>query len=94
MLIFITPPSAKELYRRLVGRGTETPEVVANRMRRASEEAAYMAQYDYLVVNDRLEDAVRELHELIDAQHKTLSRNTSFVEKIQEELQEISEDAE
>ena len=94
MLIFITPPSAKELYRRLVGRGTETPEVVANRMRRASEEAAYMAQYDYLVINDRLEDAVRELHELIDAQHKTLSRNTSFVEKIQEELQEISEDAE
>ena len=47
LLIFITPPSAEILEQRLTGRGTETPEVIAMRMNRAVEEAAYMDAYDW-----------------------------------------------
>ena len=56
LLLFITPPSAKELERRLVGRGTETPEVVAKRLARAVEESEGIEAYDYIVVNDNLKE--------------------------------------
>ena len=49
---FVTPPSAGELKKRLVGRGTETMDVIESRMNRACEEAEGMDYYDYLVVND------------------------------------------
>ena len=52
LLIFVTPPSAKELESRLRGRGTETAEVIEKRLARAGEEAVYMDQYDYILVND------------------------------------------
>ena len=55
LLLFVTPPSAEELRKRLEGRGTETQEVIDGRMKRAIEEAEYMDQYDYLVVNDELD---------------------------------------
>ena len=61
LLLFVTPPSAEELRKRLEGRGTETQEVIDGRMKRAIEEAEYMDQYDYLVVNDELEHMKREL---------------------------------
>lgn len=89
LLIFVTPPSAEELKRRLVGRGTETAEVIADRMNRAVEESACMDQYDYLLVNDDLDAATVELHELIQSQHKKLSENLPFVGQIQRELKEL-----
>ena len=55
LLLFVTPPSAKELKRRLVSRGTETAEVIEQRMRRAVEESEGMESYDYDVVNDVLD---------------------------------------
>ena len=58
LLLFVTPPSAEELRKRLEGRGTETQEVIDGRMKRAIEEAEYMDQYDYLVVNDELDVCV------------------------------------
>ena len=56
LLLFVTPPSAQELKRRLIGRGTETLEVINERMARASEEALLMDRYDYLIINDKLEE--------------------------------------
>ena len=50
LLLFVTPPSAEELRKRLEGRGTETQEVIDGRMKRAIEEAEYMDQYDYLLI--------------------------------------------
>ena len=50
--IFMIPPSMAELKRRLEGRGTETPEVIAKRLRRAMEELELARKYDYLVEND------------------------------------------
>ena len=86
LLLFVTPPSAEELKRRLAGRRTETPEVIASRLRRASEEAKAMPLYDYILVNDDLETCVDQMHEIIQSQHNTVANNTSFIEKITDEV--------
>ncbi|MBP3664263.1 MAG: guanylate kinase, partial [Tyzzerella sp.] len=54
LLLFVTPPSAAILKERLIGRGTETMDVVEKRMQRAAEEAEGLEAYDYIVVNDDL----------------------------------------
>ena len=78
LLLFVTPPSAEELRKRLEGRGTETQEVIDGRMKRAIEEAEYMDQYDYLVVNDELDVCVEEMHHLIQGEHDTcISKKTN-----------------
>lgn len=87
VLLFVMPPSAEELRRRLVGRGTETEEVIAKRMRRAAQEAEGIEEYDYIVVNDDLETCVRQLHEIITAAHNTPDRNKEFIENIRTELE-------
>jgi guanylate kinase len=57
MSLFIQPPSIEELHRRLVGRGTDTPEAISNRLAKAEYEMTFAPQFDHVVVNDRLEDA-------------------------------------
>lgn len=88
--IFVAPPSAAELKKRLEGRGTETQEVIAGRMKRAQEEAELMDFYDYLLINDDLEESTRELHELIVQSHKKMGLHKAFTETIKQELQEIN----
>lgn len=86
LLLFVMPPSAEELRRRLSGRGTETAEVIDKRLRRAKEEAQGIEAYDYILVNDDLETCVKELHAIIDAAHHAPGRNEEFIEKIRQEL--------
>ncbi len=86
LLLFVTPPSKEELVRRLVGRGTETVDVIESRMNRASEEAEYMDKYDYLVINDDLDTCVEELHWLIQGEHRRSALNGVFIEKMKREL--------
>lgn len=86
LLLFVTPPSAEELRKRLEGRGTETQEVIDGRMNRAIEEAEYMDQYDYLVVNDELDVCVEEMHHLIQGEHERCFRNQTFIEHMKREL--------
>lgn len=85
VLIFVTPPTVEELKKRLEGRGTESPEVIASRLKRAGEEAEGMEQYDYLLVNDDLEDCVEELHRIMSSERCRASRNMDFIKRIQEE---------
>ena len=85
VLIFVTPPSVDELRRRLEGRGTETQEVIESRLSRAAEEAEGMEDYDYLLVNDDLEECVNELHRIISSERCKTQRNTEFINRIQEE---------
>lgn len=87
LLLFVMPPSAAELRRRLVGRGTETEEVINKRMHRAIEEAEGIEEYEYIVVNDDLDTCVRELHSIITAAHNTPLRNEDFIEKMRTELE-------
>lgn len=86
MLIFIVPPSAEILEKRLIGRGTETEEQVRARLRLAVEESRQMPEYDYIVINDDLGKACEELHTLIDGQHRRYALNREFVEQLQEDL--------
>ena len=85
VLIFVTPPSVDELRRRLEGRGTETQEVIESRLSRAAEEAEGMEDYDYLLVNDDLEECVNELHRIISSERCKTQRNTEIINRIQEE---------
>ena len=86
LLLFVTPPDAKTLEDRLVGRGTETPEVIASRMKRAAEEAEGMDAYDYLIVNDDLDTCRDEMHRIIQGEHCRCSRNQTFMNQIKAEL--------
>ena len=86
LLLFVTPPSAEILKARLVGRGTETMDVVEMRMRRAAEEAEGLASYDYILINDELQTCVEEMHNIIQSEHFRTSRNHDFMNQIREEL--------
>ena len=90
LLVFVVPPSAEELKKRLVGRGTETAEVIADRMNRAVEEAEEMESYDYILINEPVDKAVEELHNLIQSQHMKASHNKELVLKMKEELKAIN----
>jgi guanylate kinase len=63
--IFIAPPNEEALRNRLVGRGTDDPEQVAARLRTASEELAAQGEFPHVVINDRLDDAVEALEEVV-----------------------------
>ncbi len=86
LLIYIMPPSAQVLLERLVGRGTETEEVIMKRMARAKEESEGIEAYDYIVVNDVLDECVDEVHELVTAAKRSPARRLDFIRKIREEL--------
>ena len=94
LLLFVTPPSAGELQRRLVGRGTETDEVIRQRLARASEESEGIEAYDYIVVNDNLERCVEEINQLVDAARRAPVRRQDFIREIREELREFTKGAE
>ncbi len=66
--VFIAPPSLAELAARLRGRGTEDEHTLALRLENAKQELAFMERYDYLVVNDRLAEAVESLRSIIIAE--------------------------
>ena len=86
LLLFVMPPSAAELRRRLIGRGTETEEVICKRLNRAKEECDYMAQYDYIVVNDDLDRCVEQMHQLIQSLHCTRTHRRELIAAISEDF--------
>lgn len=86
-LIFLAPPTVDELERRLVSRGTETAEVIRERMARAKEESAYMKEYDYIVINDDLDECVENVHQLIRSLHYKREQQEGFIQKIKQEFE-------
>ena len=65
--VFIQPPSVEELRRRLVGRATDTPEAIENRLAKAEYEMTFAPQFDHILVNDDLEKAKAEACEIVKA---------------------------
>ena len=63
--IFVQPPSVEELRRRLNGRGTDAPEVIEQRLAKASYELTFAPQFDHVVVNDNLEKAQQKVYQLV-----------------------------
>ena len=90
LLMFVTPPSAEELKNRLVGRGTEEMSVIESRLSRAVEEAQGIEAYDYLIVNDKLDDCVEEVHSIIRNEHFRVSRNLSAIYDMRHQLTAFS----
>ena len=86
LLLFVMPPSADELKKRLVGRGTESEEVVAQRLAISSKESHYMDKYDYLIINDVLEDSVEQVHRIIRSEHLAIRRNPDKINQMQDQL--------
>lgn len=93
LLVFVTPPSAEELKRRLEGRGTESAEVIAQRLARATEESEGIEAYDYIVVNDNLDECVEEIHRLVDASRRAPVRCQEMIKEIREELKGFAKGA-
>ncbi|MFI3175990.1 MAG: guanylate kinase [Eubacteriales bacterium] len=91
LLLFVMPPNAEELKSRLMGRGTETDEVIHQRLQRAVQEAEGIEEYDYFVVNDILDTCVEEIHRIIHLSHNQPNRNKEFINHIREELTSFSE---
>lgn len=87
--LFILPPSAEVLVERLVGRKTEHPKVLRERLGRAADELAAVAEYDYAVVNEDLAAAVAQVAAVIDAEARRVSRQRTlsrFIEQLRQDV--------
>jgi len=82
VLVFIAPPSMEELKSRLIGRGTETDEAIEKRFATASEELKNMPRYDYIVMNDILEQAVDKVERIVSAEKCRSARNQTLIAKL------------
>jgi len=77
--IFLLPPSMNELERRLHARGTDSAEVIANRMERAAGEISHWAEYDYVLVNDDTGQCLADVQAIVAAERLKRSRQAGLV---------------
>ncbi len=82
VLIFMVPPSAEQLKERLIGRGTETQEVVNKRLSTAAKETKFINEYDYLVINDTIEECAKNIDSIISTEKKKLIFNNELYNDI------------
>ncbi len=80
--IFMVPPSFDELRLRIEGRGTEKPEVIEKRLKRAKEELSYIDRYDYITINNAVEDSVSEVNSIIIAEKLKYQRNKNLIKEL------------
>lgn len=85
-LIFLTPPNAEILEERLRGRGTEPEDVIRGRLLKAAKEAMEIGHYDYLVINDNVEDCVKRISELIDVEKRRVNNQSELVKTLQADM--------
>lgn len=86
VLVFTAPPSFAELRERLAGRGTESENVINERLNMASGEFKMAYEYDYVIINDKLERAVKELEAVFTAEKCRLERNRKFIEGVLDDV--------
>lgn len=84
--VFILPPSRTELERRLRGRGSDAPEVIERRLFNSREEIAHAHEFDYIIVNDRFEDALADLQAIVRAVRQRTPMSARRHETLIEEL--------
>lgn len=91
--LFLLPPSAEVLVGRLLGRSTEPPEALRERIARAADELAAVTEYDYAVVNDDLVIAVAQVAAILEAEAHRVSRQNTlirFVERLRRDVTEAA----
>jgi guanylate kinase len=93
VLIFLMPPSWEDVRRRLSGRGTDPPEAVEGRLEIARGEIALSAQYDYVVVNDQIEDCAGRLRAILAAAPYRMENQRAFVGEVLADAQTCQEEA-
>ena len=86
LLLFVTPPDAETLKNRLVGRGTEDAKTIGLRLARAASESEGIEKYDYILVNDELDECIESMHNIIQNEKYRTFRNIPFINRIREEL--------
>ncbi|MBQ9549813.1 MAG: guanylate kinase [Lachnospiraceae bacterium] len=89
LLIFIMPPSAGILRERLTKRGTESPEIIAKRLKRAVSESEGIENYDYIVINDEVDKCTEKLHNIILSAAMQPSRQKDFIEEVRNDLRRM-----
>jgi len=82
ILIFLVPPTMKELARRLVTRNTESAETIEDRLYRAEEEVELIDKYDYLVINNDVEEAVRRIDAIVAVESMKPFRSQGVVSEL------------
>lgn len=82
VMIFIVPPSLEELKKRIVGRGTEQTDVINKRIQIAEKELEYAEKYDYIVINDDIENAVAAVNSILTAEKHKASRNSGMLDEM------------
>ncbi|MDR1001495.1 MAG: guanylate kinase [Clostridiales bacterium] len=85
VLIFLMPPTMEELYHRLILRNTENMEVLEDRFKRAHEEIKLIPRYDYLVINDVVQNAVTRINKIVDAESLRPARNANIINAFKEQ---------
>ena len=89
VLIFVTAPDAGELAKRLAGRGTETKDVVEKRLRQSLRETEDALSYDYMIINDDLDETAEHLNSLIQDQHMRLSQQGKYLNVFVKDMNEV-----
>jgi len=84
VLIFILPPSMKELERRLHDRGTDSEEIIAGRMKRAAGEIGHWAEYDYVLINDDMDKCLADVRAIIAAERLRRERQPYLLSFVRE----------
>ena len=87
VLIFVAPPSLEELYNRIAGRGTETPETLNRRFSSARSELELMPKYDYVVINKSVSKAVEDIQAILKAEKCRMQRREAFQRSLLEDHQ-------
>lgn len=90
--IYLLPPSIKELYERLVNRGTDSEEVINKRMHLVLDKLSHWNEFDYVIVNVTLEETVKKIQKIISGERMKRVRQTGlkqFVKELEEEAKEI-----
>lgn len=82
LFIFLAPPSIAHLKDRLIGRGTDSQEVINYRIQEAKRELELMNLYDYVVINDSVDEACRKIHSIVEASHLRRSRVERTLRKL------------
>ena len=89
-MIFVVPPSMQALKERLTGRGTESQEAIAKRLRRTVEEIPFVQKYEYVVINRTVESCADEIHAIVSASHARLERNLDHLENLRLQGMELN----
>ena len=86
--IFVLPPSAKELEKRLLKRNQDTDETVKNRMSKASDEISHYAEYDYIIINEDFDESLKKINSILIAEGLKRTRQN----KIQDVIKSLRDD--